>query len=178
MSEQDIAVFDHHCLECGFEGKVIVVPGAKLTCPGCGRQYDVWQVGEMPPVGHQVETITVAKAEWDRLLGCLAEMATGLREHLCRPDCKARSGYDGAKFCKQQCENRWAYRALYGEDEAPEPQPDPIAEALAAKRAAYREYHEAAERGEPQPVWEKLLRKAVAKDREYEALVCERGKAS
>lgn len=57
------------------------------------------------------------------------------------------------------------------------PQPsesDPVEEAFRRKREAWRRYREASERGAPQSEWEPLLREAVARENEYEALVCGR----
>lgn len=56
----------------------------------------------------------------------------------------------------------------------PPSESDPVEEALRRKREAWRRYREAADRGAPQSEWEPLLREAMARDREYEALACGR----
>ncbi|MDI6872516.1 MAG: hypothetical protein QME79_14420 [Bacillota bacterium] len=56
---------------------------------------------------------------------------------------------------------------------APPPESD-VEAALRRKREAWRRYQAASERGVPQSEWEPLLREAVARENEYEDLVCKR----
>ena len=66
----------HKCLECSFEGYVLVEKNCRLViCPTCGTENDFWLLGETPPAKHITATANHVWGYHNRLtLRCVKEI--------------------------------------------------------------------------------------------------------